>query len=73
MRKVIHKLRQQPEEVRRHILHVTTFVLAVILFFVWVYTLGINDKEVTTDNTPNPISAIGANITNGYNSLGGTE
>lgn len=43
MNKIIHhvkKIRQQPEHIRRSILHVAIVILAVILFFLWVYSLG---------------------------------
>ena len=41
MKKIIHKLRQQPEEVRRHVLHIIISIIAVILFIVWIFTLDI--------------------------------
>ncbi|MCF7834242.1 MAG: hypothetical protein K9L98_03185 [Candidatus Pacebacteria bacterium] len=40
MKKVIHHLRNQPEDVRRHVLHLITFSCAVILLLFWVYSLG---------------------------------
>jgi len=39
MKKIIHKIRQQPEEVRRHILHILTIVAGIILISLWVYSL----------------------------------
>jgi len=42
MKKIIHHLRKQPEEVRRHILHVTTVIAGIILLALWVYSLGTN-------------------------------
>ena len=40
MKKIIHHIRRQPEEVRRHILHILTIVAAIILLLLWVYSLG---------------------------------
>jgi len=40
MEKIIHRIRKQPEEVRRHILHVLTLIAAVILILLWIYSLG---------------------------------
>jgi hypothetical protein len=39
MKKIIHKLRQQPEETKRHILHISTIVIGLILLTVWIYSL----------------------------------
>jgi len=73
MQKIIHNLRQKPEKVRRHILHVTTLVLAVVLFFIWIYTLGAGlgnqDTQVRAQNDLEPLSAIKDNIINGYKSI----
>ncbi len=40
MRKIINKLREQPEQHRKHILHLVTFILGICLFLIWVYTLS---------------------------------
>ena len=40
MKKIIHHLRKQKEEDRRHILHISIFVCALILFIIWSYNLG---------------------------------
>ena len=73
MKAIIHNIRKQPEEVRRHILHVSTAIFAVILILVWVYSLGVN---FTSSNTQakisqdlKPFSAIKDNIEGGYNSI----
>ena len=42
MKKIIHKLRRQPEEVRRHILHILIFMVAVIMMSLWAFSLGKN-------------------------------
>ena len=42
MKKIILNLREQPEEVRRHVLHIITFVMAIIMIILWVYSLNKN-------------------------------
>ena len=73
MRKIIHHIRRQPEGVRRHILHVLTMVLGIILALLWVYSLGRNVTDPKTQAKINedlePLSALKANIVGGYNSI----
>jgi len=73
MKKIIHHVRRQPEEVRRHILHGATVVFAVILFLLWVVSLGRNfTKEETRAEVRDdlePLSALKANILGGYQSI----
>jgi len=52
MKKIIHKLRNRPEEERRHILHILTFVCAIILITLWIYSLG---RTVTSNETKTQI------------------
>lgn len=69
----IHNIRQQPEHVKRHILHVTTGVFGVILVLLWVYSLGTNltsdDTQARLEQDIKPLSALKANIIGGYNSI----
>ena len=73
MKKIIHNLRQQPEEIRRHILHVIIFIFAVLLFIIWVYTLGasFSDKETQAKvkDDLRPFSTLKDNFINGYNAI----
>lgn len=73
MKKIINNLRQKPEKVRRHILHVTTVVLALVLFLVWVYTLGAGlgsqEVQVKAQNDIQPFSTLKDNFVNGYKSI----
>lgn len=48
MRKIIHRLRQKPEEEKRHLLHIFTFIGAVLLIILWIFTLS---KNVVTRET----------------------
>lgn len=43
MQKITHhikRIRQQPEHIKRHILHVLVVVCGIILILLWVYSLG---------------------------------
>ncbi len=51
MKKIINHLRNQPEEARRHILHVITFGFGIILIILWVYSLGTTITSKETKNT----------------------
>ncbi len=66
MKKAIHYLRRQSEETRRHVLHIATIALGVILLGLWVFSLGANfsDKETQTDLKADiqPFSVLKDNI-----------
>lgn len=73
MKKIIHHLRKQPEEVRMHILHVLTAGMAVILLVLWVYSLGKtitnSDTQEKVENDLKPFSVLKDNLVGGYQSL----
>jgi hypothetical protein len=73
MRKIIHNLRKQPEEVRTHILHVLTIGAAIVMVTLWVYSLGRNltstETQVKLEEDIQPFSALKANLIGGYNSI----
>lgn len=73
MRQIIHNVRQKPEKVRRQILHGATALFAVVLFLLWVVSLGGNFKDEKavekTAESLKPLSALKANIIDGYYSL----
>ncbi|MCM2339264.1 MAG: hypothetical protein NDI62_02305 [Burkholderiales bacterium] len=50
MKKIIHNLRQQPEETRRHILHIIIFFLAVVMIMLWILSLSksLSDPDTQT-------------------------
>ena len=77
MKKIIHNLRRQPEEIRRHILHVSTVVFAIILVLLWIYSLGTNltnpDTVAKVGNDLKPLSVLKDNLVGGYKSISGTE
>ena len=77
MRKIIHKLRNRPEEERRHILHIVTFVLALLIILLWTFSLGksVASKEtkVKIQQDLKPFSVLKDNLVGGYNSIGGKE
>lgn len=77
MRKIIHKLRNRPEEERRHILHIATFVLGLFMILLWTFSLG---KSITSRETKvkiqqdlKPFSALKDNLVGGYNSIKGSN
>lgn len=73
MKKIIHHMRNQPEAVRRHILHVLTIVFAIILLLLWIYSLGTNltdpDTQAKINNNLKPFSALKDNLIGGYKSI----
>jgi hypothetical protein len=72
MRKIIHRLRGQPEEVRRHVLHILIFAVAVIMIILWVFSLGKSlanpDTQVKMKQDLQPFSVLKDNIVDGYKS-----
>ncbi|OGI57618.1 hypothetical protein A3B85_02480 [Candidatus Nomurabacteria bacterium RIFCSPHIGHO2_02_FULL_37_13] len=48
MKKIIHHLRKQPEQVRRHILHISIIIAGIIMLSLWVYSLGENFSNADT-------------------------
>lgn len=73
MKKIIHHIRRQPEEVRRHILNILMVFFAIILFLLWIYSLGTNltnsDNQNKMSQDLKPFSALKDNIVGGYNSI----
>jgi len=73
MKKIFHHIRRQPEEVRRHVLHLLIICFAVILFFLWTYSLGTTlmstDTGAQMKQDLKPFSILKDNITDGYNSI----
>ena len=73
MKKIIRHLRKQPEEVKRHILHIVTVVFAVILILLWIYSLGTTlanpDTQAKMSQDLKPFSALKDNMVGGYNSI----
>lgn len=73
MRKIIHHLRSQNEEVRRHILHVLTIIAAVILILLWIYSLGTSladpETQAKINNDLKPFEALKDNLIGGYRSI----
>jgi hypothetical protein len=73
MRKIIHNLRRQPDETKRHILHVFTFCSAIILILLWIYSLGTTLTSPSVQTKINkdmaPFSVLKANLIGGYNSI----
>lgn len=77
MKKIIHNLRKQSEETRRHILHILIFFLGVIMILLWVSSLGKSlaspDTQIKIKNDLQPFSVLKDNIIEGYKSTSGAE
>jgi len=77
MRKIIHHLRKQPEEVRRHVLHILIFAVAIIMVLLWVFSLGKSladpDTQVKIKQDLQPFSVLKDNIVDGYKSTADTQ
>jgi len=72
MKNIIHNLRQQPDDVKHHILHIVTAVSAVILLALWVFSLGVRAEPVDANRdeaTLKPLSILKANLVDGYQSI----
>lgn len=76
MKKIIHqikKIRQQPKHIRRSILHITVGIFAIILFFLWVYSLGTGvssrETKASIDQNLKPFAVLKDNITENYNNI----
>lgn len=77
MKKIIHKIRQRPEEERRHILYILIFLFAIIMIILWIYSLGRTisdpDTSVKIKQDLKPFSVLKDNIVGGYNSIQESE
>ena len=77
MRRIIQNLRDRPEEHRRHIVNVSTVVVTVIMVSLWVVSLGGTLSEVDLQKNASknvqPISALRANIVDGYKSISNSD
>ncbi len=75
MRKIIHHLRKQPEEHRRHILHITIVIVAIIMIILWTYSLGKSiaspDTKIKMKQDLQPFSVLKDNIVGGYKGVSG--
>ena len=73
MRQIINNLRARPEHHRRHMLHVSTVVVAVVMVVLWFVSLGhsLTDSDVKkqVSEEAKPLSALRANLVDGYNSI----
>ena len=73
MRKIIHKLRQKPEEERRHYLHLFIIIIGIVMIILWTYSLGRsltnNDVKIKIKKDLQPFSVLKDNLTEGYKSV----
>jgi hypothetical protein len=77
MRKTIHKLRQKPEEERRHILHITVIIIAIVMILLWAFSLGSRlskpEVKVKTKRDVQPFSVLKDSLSGGYKSVSEPE
>jgi len=77
MKKIIRHLRRQPEEVRRQVLHLVIFILAIIMIALWVFSLGEdladNDTQIKMKGDLKPFSVLKDNMVDGYKSVSDTD
>lgn len=77
MKKIIHKLRNRSEEERKHILHITVFILGLFMILLWTFSLGKSiankDTKVKIKQDLKPFSALKENLVGGFNSIKGTD
>ena len=77
MRKIINHLRNQPEEVRHHVVHLSVAVAGVVLVVLWLFSLGgtVGDPQniqAELSNDLKPFSALTQNLADGYQSFSAT-
>jgi len=71
----IHKLRQRPEEERRHLLHIFMFIAVILLFVLWAFSLGagnVKQKEAKVKQDRKGLetfSVLKENIVSGFESI----
>lgn len=77
MKKLIHHLRRQPEEVRRHVLHIFMFAAIVVMILLWIFSLGRNlsnpDTQLKMKQDLKPFSTLKDNIVSGSTSTEDTN
>ena len=74
MRKIINHLRNQPEEVRHHVVHLSVAVAGVVLVVLWLFSLGgtVGDTQniqAELSNDLKPFAALSENLAGGYQSF----
>lgn len=79
-KRFFEQLREKPYNEKKHILHVTTFIFAIILVAIWSMTLSnsFRDPDLKTQFSQSlePFQELQANVVGGYNivsDFGGTN
>lgn len=75
MKKLIHHLRRQSEQTRRHMLHVLVIMCAVVLVILWIFSLGRNitnpETKIKLGQDLAPFGTLKANTIDGYQIISG--
>ncbi len=73
IKKIVHHLRSRPEEERRHILHIFTFIGAVFMIVLWTFTLGQTlggeDTKTKIKEDVKPFSNFTNNLSDNFNEI----
>ena len=73
MRKIIHRLRQRPEEEKRQILHISIIIIAIALIVLWVFslnkTLSTPETKEKFKNDLKPFSILKNNLSEGFKNV----
>ena len=69
VKKIVHKLRSKSEKEKRQILHIFTFIGAIILIILWSWSLGTSlsnpDTKVKMKQDLKPFSVLKDNMAEG--------
>jgi len=75
MRKIVHHLRKQSEQNRRHILHISIVIIGIIMVVLWTYSLGRSisnpDTKIKMKQDLQPFSVLKDNLVGGYKNVSG--
>lgn len=73
IKKVVRHLRNRPEKERRHILHISMFVIVGFMFVLWIFSLGTTfnepEEKIQVKESLKPFSVLKSNLLDGYNSI----
>ena len=73
VKRIVHKLRSKPEEEKRHLVRIFTFIGAINLIILWSWSLGTNfsdpDTKVKMKQDLKPFSVLKDNMVGNYNNV----
>jgi len=70
MRKIIKKLKERPHNERRNVLHLITFIFAIIVILIWIYSLStLNTVQIEDTKMREDFKDLGNVIMDDYNNI----